>query len=168
MSSLLGSTFCDKNCVSVGSQSVQNSRKAVLKLQYEPRVDILQHGYEYAQLNNACWLPTETSFLPQNVEPRFIGRMEWRLQAGGQELPTTTVEEEEYGRVGDEQGVGGVSADDDEYGDGKEGWETYHDDDGTPYYHQPATGLTQWELPEQCAPHQQAASSVVPNDGVRG
>ena len=46
------------------------------KLQYEPRVDILQHGYAYAQLNTSCWpdwLPTETLFLPQNVEPR-LGR----------------------------------------------------------------------------------------------
>ena len=38
------------------------------KQKYEPRIDILLHGYEYA--NTACWpdwLPTETQFLPQNV-----------------------------------------------------------------------------------------------------
>ena len=51
--------------VSVGSQSVQNPAK----LQYEPRVEILQHGYEYAPQNTACWL--ETRFLPQtSLEPR--------------------------------------------------------------------------------------------------
>ena len=41
-------------------------------LQYEPRVGILQHGYEYAPLNTACWpdwLPTETLVLPQTAEP---------------------------------------------------------------------------------------------------
>ena len=45
-------------------------------LQYEPRVDMLQHGYKYAPLNTACWpdwLPTEALFLPQNVGPRHRG-----------------------------------------------------------------------------------------------
>ena len=40
------------------------------KLRYEPRVDILRHGYEYAPLNTACWpdwLHTEIRFSPQNV-----------------------------------------------------------------------------------------------------
>ena len=54
-------TFCGQNGVSVGSQSVHNSHKAV----NEPRVDILQHGYKYAPLNITCWpdwLPSETLF----------------------------------------------------------------------------------------------------------
>ena len=45
-------------------------------IQYEPRVHILQHGYEYAPLNAAYWsdwLPTETRSLPQNAESR-VGR----------------------------------------------------------------------------------------------
>ena len=47
------------------------------KLQYEPRVGILQHGIEYAPLNTACWpawLPPETQFLPQKVESTSPGQ----------------------------------------------------------------------------------------------
>ena len=45
------------------------------KLQYEPRVDILQHGYgvcaaKYGTL--ARMVPTKTPFLPQNLEPSHI------------------------------------------------------------------------------------------------
>ena len=50
-----------------GSQSAQKPAK----LRYEPRGDILQHGYEYAPLNTVCcpdWSPTGTRFLPQHVE----------------------------------------------------------------------------------------------------
>ena len=38
----LGSVFCGKNGVSVGSHSVQNARKATT---CEPRVDIVQYGH---------------------------------------------------------------------------------------------------------------------------
>ena len=46
----LGSRFCGKNDVSVGTSRARTPAT----LQYEPRVDILQHGYEYAPLNTVC------------------------------------------------------------------------------------------------------------------
>ena len=61
----LGSTFCG-NARTVFPWVASRSRTPA-KLQYEPRVDILQHSYDCAQLNTACWpdcLPTETRFLP--------------------------------------------------------------------------------------------------------
>ena len=64
----LGSTFCAKNGVSVGT-----SRSRIpAKLQYEPRVDTLQHDYDacaakYGTLTRL--VPTETALSPQNLEP---------------------------------------------------------------------------------------------------
>ena len=57
----LGSTYYGKHGVSEGT----SRSRTPAKLQYEPRVDILQRGYEYAPLNTAWWpdwLPTETRF----------------------------------------------------------------------------------------------------------
>ena len=51
---------------------VTSRSRTPAKLQYEPRVELLQHGYEHAQLNTACWpdrLPTETCFFTRNIEP---------------------------------------------------------------------------------------------------
>ena len=53
---------------------VASRARTIAKLQYEPRVDILQR-LEYVPLHTACWpdwLPAETLFLPQNVEPSSL------------------------------------------------------------------------------------------------
>ena len=39
----LGSMFCGKNGISVGA----TRSRTPAELQYEPRIDVLQHGYEY-------------------------------------------------------------------------------------------------------------------------
>ena len=51
---------------------VASRSRTPAKLQYEPRVDTLQHGYEYTQINNhvgPTGYPRKHDFL-RNVEPR--------------------------------------------------------------------------------------------------
>ena len=49
----------------VSPVSLVSRSRTTAKLQYGPRVDIMQHGCEYVPLTTACWpdwLPTETRF----------------------------------------------------------------------------------------------------------
>ena len=54
------------------------------KLQYEPRVDILQHSYEYAPLNTTCW----PDWLPRKygVYPKRRSRAEAKKTAEDQQF----------------------------------------------------------------------------------
>ena len=66
----LGSTFCG-NARTVLLWVASRSRTPA-KLQYEPRVDILQRGYDVRAAKygrQARLAPTEITFFPQNVEP---------------------------------------------------------------------------------------------------
>ena len=63
----LGSRFCGKNNVSGGT----SRSRPPAKLQYEPRIHIVHHGYDvcatkYGML--ARLVPTETPSSPQNLE----------------------------------------------------------------------------------------------------
>ena len=51
----------------VGSRS-----RTLAKLPYEPRADTLQHGYEYAPLNIACW--PGTTVLTTKYRAQISGR----------------------------------------------------------------------------------------------
>ena len=65
----LSSRFCGKDSVSVGT----SRSRPPAKVQYEPRVDILQHGYGVCAVKYGMLLarlePTETPLSAQNLEP---------------------------------------------------------------------------------------------------
>ena len=69
--SMLGSRFCTKNMISEGTSRARTP----VKLQYEPRITVLQHGYDvcatkYGRLGRL--VPSEIPFFVQNLGPSLV------------------------------------------------------------------------------------------------